>query len=195
MFLVLVKWFHWLYRRVWRVHCVRLSMSFNRPLPPTCSVWFSRFRVQTPLLTSHHLLSKKLVINGWLSFNPNTNLSFLVFSFIFSVQGSRIVCVWALWWHWLWQLVSVSAGEGASDQGSKVVCLATRHILLINLSSTHFRYKIIRHRVTWILGTWVTVKMSPHLRPSLYSLLVPLLTRNEDLAVRFHSHFSFRCTF
>lgn len=45
------------------------------------------------------------------------------------------------------------------------------------------RYKIVRHRVTWILGTWVTVKMSPQLRPSLYSVLVPLLARNEDLAV------------
>ena len=46
------------------------------------------------------------------------------------------------------------------------------------------RYKMVRHRVTWILGTWVTVKMSPQLRPSLYSVLVPLLAGNEDLAVR-----------
>lgn len=62
------------------------------------------------------------------------------------------------------------------------------HITLVSALHTHFRYKIIRHRVTWILGTWVTVKMSPQLRPSLYSVLVPLLARNEDLAVSFHSH-------
>ena len=64
------------------------------------------------------------------------------------------------------------------------------------LFSSHSRYKIIRHRVTWLLGTWVTVKMSPQLRPSLYSVLVPLLTRNEDLAVRmFHSYSSFCAIF
>ena len=46
------------------------------------------------------------------------------------------------------------------------------------------RYKIIRHRVVSIMSQWVTVKMSPQLRSSLYSVLVPLLARNEDLAVR-----------
>ena len=66
------------------------------------------------------------------------------------------------------------------NQGTAVRCIQC----LTGYQSLNSRYKIIRHRVTWILGTWVTVKMSPQLRPSLYSVLVPLLARNEDLAVR-----------
>ena len=57
------------------------------------------------------------------------------------------------------------------------------------------RYKIVRHRVVWLLGTWVTVKMSPELRPSVYAVLVPLLTRNEDLAVRISHRINENCMF
>lgn len=46
------------------------------------------------------------------------------------------------------------------------------------------RYKIVRHRVVWLLGQWVTVKMSSSLRPSLYSVVVPILAQTEDMAVR-----------
>ena len=45
------------------------------------------------------------------------------------------------------------------------------------------RYKIVRYRVVWLLGQWVTVKMSPSLRPSLYSVVVPILAQTEDMAV------------
>lgn len=47
----------------------------------------------------------------------------------------------------------------------------------------------MRYRVVWLLGEWVTVKMSSFLRPSLYSVLVPILARTEDMAVRYH-HFN-----
>lgn len=46
------------------------------------------------------------------------------------------------------------------------------------------RYKIVRHRVVWLLGNWVAVKMSTELRPSLYSVLVSVLQPCEDLVVR-----------
>jgi len=45
-------------------------------------------------------------------------------------------------------------------------------------------YQVIRYRVVWLLGEWVTVKMSPSLRPSLYSIVVPLLAQKEHIAVR-----------
>ena len=45
------------------------------------------------------------------------------------------------------------------------------------------RYKMVRHRVVWLLGQWVTVKMSSSLRPSLYAVLVPILAPSEDVVV------------
>ncbi len=50
-----------------------------------------------------------------------------------------------------------------------------------------YRYKIVRHRVVWVIGSWVTVKLSNEFWPSVYSVIVPLLTQNEDLAVRIES--------
>ena len=43
---------------------------------------------------------------------------------------------------------------------------------------------MVRHRVVWLLGQWVTVKMSSSLRPSLYAAIIPILAANEDLVVR-----------
>ena len=54
---------------------------------------------------------------------------------------------------------------------------------------TPYRYKIVRHRVVWLLGNWVGVKMSPSLRPSLYSVLTQVLQPSEDLVVSvYRSH-------
>ena len=41
----------------------------------------------------------------------------------------------------------------------------------------------MRHRVVWLLGNWVGVKMSSSLRPSLYSVLSQVLQPTEELAV------------
>lgn len=56
--------------------------------------------------------------------------------------------------------------------------------LLSELSIYDTRYKLVRHRVVWLLGQWVTVKMSSSLRPSLYSVLTPLLGAGEHMAIR-----------
>ena len=48
---------------------------------------------------------------------------------------------------------------------------------------TPYRYKIVRHRVVWLLGNWVGVKMSSSLRPSLYSVLTQVLQPSEDIVV------------
>jgi hypothetical protein len=45
-------------------------------------------------------------------------------------------------------------------------------------------YRIIRRRVAWLLGQWSAVKLSPELRPMLYSSLLNLLESGEDMAVR-----------
>ena len=45
------------------------------------------------------------------------------------------------------------------------------------------RYLLVRYRVVWLLGHWVTVKMSTELRPSLYSCLLQLLHPNQKLLV------------
>jgi hypothetical protein len=45
-------------------------------------------------------------------------------------------------------------------------------------------YRIIRRRVVWLVGQWSAVKFSTHLRPLLYSSILPLLQSDEDMAVR-----------
>ncbi|KAI5725215.1 hypothetical protein M8J77_012600 [Diaphorina citri] len=45
-------------------------------------------------------------------------------------------------------------------------------------------YRIIRKRVAWLLGNWSNVKFSSALRPVLYEALLPLMSPDEDLAVR-----------
>jgi hypothetical protein len=45
-------------------------------------------------------------------------------------------------------------------------------------------YRVIRRRVAWLIGAWTGVKLSPELRPALYSVTLPLLQGDEDIAVR-----------
>ncbi|XP_063215721.1 importin-11-like isoform X2 [Bacillus rossius redtenbacheri] len=45
-------------------------------------------------------------------------------------------------------------------------------------------YRVIRRRVTWLIGQWTGVKLSQELRPALYAAMLPLLGRGEDMAVR-----------
>jgi hypothetical protein len=46
------------------------------------------------------------------------------------------------------------------------------------------RYKIVRHRVVWLIGNWATVKLSSSLLPSIYSTLLSVLQPCEDLVIR-----------
>ncbi|ESO88153.1 hypothetical protein LOTGIDRAFT_219538 [Lottia gigantea] len=56
--------------------------------------------------------------------------------------------------------------------------------LAAELQNKHFQYRIIRRRVIWLIGQWVGVKMSVSLRPMLYEIILSLLSKDEDLAVR-----------
>ncbi|CAI8005956.1 Importin-11 [Geodia barretti] len=47
-----------------------------------------------------------------------------------------------------------------------------------------YRYKIVRHRVVWLIGNWATVKLSPSLLTSIYFNLLAVLRPQEDLVIR-----------
>ncbi|XP_040196349.1 importin-11 [Rana temporaria] len=55
--------------------------------------------------------------------------------------------------------------------------------LLGELQITHDRYKLLRRRVIWLIGQWVSVKFKADLRPSLYEAILNLL-QDQDLVVR-----------
>jgi hypothetical protein len=56
--------------------------------------------------------------------------------------------------------------------------------LLAELQVNEPRYKIVRHRVVWLIGNWATVKLSPSLLTSIYSTLLAVLRPQEDLVIR-----------
>lgn len=43
---------------------------------------------------------------------------------------------------------------------------------------------VVRRRVAWVAGRWVSVKMGTEVRPQLYQLVLQLLSEGEDLVVR-----------
>jgi len=45
-------------------------------------------------------------------------------------------------------------------------------------------YRIIRRRVVWLIGCWISVKLSPGLRPTVYECIILLLQPAEDVIVR-----------
>uniref|UniRef100_A0A8C6PNF4 Importin-11 n=1 Tax=Nothobranchius furzeri TaxID=105023 RepID=A0A8C6PNF4_NOTFU len=55
--------------------------------------------------------------------------------------------------------------------------------LLGELQVTHHRYKLIRRRVIWLIGQWISVKFKSDLRPLLYELILGLM-QDPDLVVR-----------
>ncbi|KAM9329201.1 importin-11 [Gastrophryne carolinensis] len=55
--------------------------------------------------------------------------------------------------------------------------------LLGEVQITHDRYKLLRRRVIWLIGQWVSVKFKADLRPSLYEAIQNLL-QDPDLVVR-----------
>ena len=74
------------------------------------------------------------------------------------------------------------ASKKAGDEANAVLL----HLLYLLKTLTFIyccRYKIVRHRVVWLLGNWVSVKMATSLRPSLYSVLISVLQPSEDIVV------------
>ncbi|KAM4054020.1 importin-11 [Anomaloglossus baeobatrachus] len=55
--------------------------------------------------------------------------------------------------------------------------------LLGELQITHDRYKLLRRRVIWLIGQWVSVKFKADMRPPLYQAILNLL-QDQDLVVR-----------
>lgn len=43
---------------------------------------------------------------------------------------------------------------------------------------------MLRRRIALLLGRWTSVKFSADLRPALYTVTLPLLRNDEDMAVR-----------
>ncbi|XP_048255112.1 importin-11-like [Haliotis rufescens] len=56
--------------------------------------------------------------------------------------------------------------------------------LLGELRVKNDSYRIVRKRVIWLIGQWVSVKLSVKLRPTLYEAILSVLRTEEDLAVR-----------
>uniref|UniRef100_A0AAY5EF79 Importin-11 n=1 Tax=Electrophorus electricus TaxID=8005 RepID=A0AAY5EF79_ELEEL len=55
--------------------------------------------------------------------------------------------------------------------------------LLAELQVSHNRYKVIRRRVIWLIGQWISVKFKSELRPLLYESFLSLM-QDPDLVVR-----------
>uniref|UniRef100_A0A3Q2QX65 Importin-11 n=1 Tax=Fundulus heteroclitus TaxID=8078 RepID=A0A3Q2QX65_FUNHE len=59
----------------------------------------------------------------------------------------------------------------------QVICVG------IPLSFPYSRYKLIRRRVIWLIGQWISVKFKSDLRPLLYEVILSLM-QDPDLVVR-----------
>ncbi|XP_077601089.1 importin-11-like [Stigmatopora nigra] len=65
--------------------------------------------------------------------------------------------------------------------------------LLAELQVTHHRYKLIRRRVIWLIGQWISVKFKSDLRPLLYEVILSLM-QDPDLVVRIETATTLKLT-
>ncbi|XP_063043759.1 importin-11 [Engraulis encrasicolus] len=65
--------------------------------------------------------------------------------------------------------------------------------LLAELQVTHNRYKLIRRRVIWLIGRWISVKFKSDLRPVLYEVILNLM-QDPDLVVRIETATTLKLT-
>uniref|UniRef100_A0A671SWT5 Importin N-terminal domain-containing protein n=1 Tax=Sinocyclocheilus anshuiensis TaxID=1608454 RepID=A0A671SWT5_9TELE len=56
--------------------------------------------------------------------------------------------------------------------------------LLGELQVSHNRYKLIRRRVIWLIGQWISVKFKPELRPLLYEVILSLMQDPDLVSVK-----------
>uniref|UniRef100_A0AAQ4P8I1 Importin-11 n=1 Tax=Gasterosteus aculeatus aculeatus TaxID=481459 RepID=A0AAQ4P8I1_GASAC len=65
--------------------------------------------------------------------------------------------------------------------------------LLGELQVSHHRYKLIRRRVIWLIGQWISVKFKSELRPLLYEVILSLM-QDPDLVVRIETATTLKLT-
>ncbi|CAL8330961.1 unnamed protein product, partial [Arctogadus glacialis] len=65
--------------------------------------------------------------------------------------------------------------------------------LLGELQVSHHRYKLIRRRVIWLIGQWISVKFKSDLRPLLYEVILSLMQDPDLVEKRLHDKCDF-CT-
>ncbi|XP_061527906.1 importin-11 isoform X2 [Phycodurus eques] len=65
--------------------------------------------------------------------------------------------------------------------------------LLGELQVSHHRYKLIRRRVIWLIGQWISVKFKSDLRPLLYEVILNLM-QDPDLVVRIETATTLKLT-
>ncbi|XP_030214058.1 importin-11 isoform X1 [Gadus morhua] len=65
--------------------------------------------------------------------------------------------------------------------------------LLGELQVSHHRYKLIRRRVIWLIGQWISVKFKSDLRPLLYEVILSLM-QDPDLVVRIETATTLKLT-
>ncbi|XP_067087527.1 importin-11 isoform X1 [Osmerus mordax] len=65
--------------------------------------------------------------------------------------------------------------------------------LLGELQVGHHRYKLIRRRVIWLIGQWISVKFKSDLRPLLYEAILSLM-QDPDLVVRIETASTLKLT-
>ncbi|KAM6944446.1 importin-11 [Lycodopsis pacificus] len=65
--------------------------------------------------------------------------------------------------------------------------------LLGELQVGHHRYKLIRRRVIWLVGQWISVKFKSDLRPLLYEVILSLM-QDPDLVVRIETATTLKLT-
>ncbi|XP_068167834.1 importin-11 isoform X1 [Antennarius striatus] len=65
--------------------------------------------------------------------------------------------------------------------------------LLNELQVSHHRYKLIRRRVIWLIGQWISVKFKSDLRPLLYEVILSLM-QDPDLVVRIETATTLKLT-
>ncbi|KAM6965632.1 importin-11 [Aplochiton taeniatus] len=65
--------------------------------------------------------------------------------------------------------------------------------LLGELQVSHHRYKLIRRRVIWLIGQWISVKFKSDLRPLLYEIILCLM-QDPDLVVRIETATTLKLT-
>uniref|UniRef100_A0A3P8X9P8 Importin-11 n=1 Tax=Esox lucius TaxID=8010 RepID=A0A3P8X9P8_ESOLU len=65
--------------------------------------------------------------------------------------------------------------------------------LLCELQVRHNRYKLIRRRVIWLIGQWISVKFKSDLRPLLYEVILSLM-QDPDLVVRIETATTLKLT-
>lgn len=61
------------------------------------------------------------------------------------------------------------------------------------LMETHGHSRVLKRRVAWLIGQWLTVRLNPEYRPELYNILIGLLNPDQDMAVRLAATSTLRC--